>query len=64
MDTLGEHWVFSPFRSFMTIEQITLILVHVCGLFFDFVGAFLTELLLAIFDFIDGVFGSSGLISS
>ncbi|CAF1262070.1 unnamed protein product [Adineta steineri] len=40
MDTLGEHWVFSPFRSFMTIEQITLILVHVCGLFFDLLVGF------------------------
>ncbi|CAF0926611.1 unnamed protein product [Didymodactylos carnosus] len=39
MDTLGTHWVFSPFRSFMTVEQITLILVHVCGLIFDlFIG--------------------------
>jgi len=39
MDDLGEHWVFSPFRSFMTIEQITLILVHICGFLFDlFIG--------------------------
>ncbi|CAF0789380.1 unnamed protein product [Didymodactylos carnosus] len=39
MDTLGKHWIFLPFRSFMTIEQITLILVHICGLILDlFIG--------------------------
>ncbi|CAF1142299.1 unnamed protein product [Rotaria sordida] len=40
MDSLGDHWVFSPFRSFLTIEQITLIIVHVCGLFFDLLVGF------------------------
>ncbi|CAF1208933.1 unnamed protein product [Rotaria magnacalcarata] len=39
MDSLGDHWVFSPFRTFMTIEQITWLLVHVCGLLSDlFIG--------------------------
>ncbi|XP_074649215.1 vitamin K-dependent gamma-carboxylase-like [Tubulanus polymorphus] len=42
MKRLAVHWVFSPFRLFMDTEMITLVVVHIGGLFIDmFIGYFL-----------------------
>ncbi|CAF0800127.1 unnamed protein product [Brachionus calyciflorus] len=39
MGNLGSHWVFDPFKTFLTTDQITLFIVHGGGLFIDlFVG--------------------------
>ena len=39
MGDLARHWVFDPFKYFLTHEQITLFIVHHGGLFIDmFVG--------------------------
>ena len=35
MSDLASHWVFDPFKSFLTNEQITLHIVHHGGLFID-----------------------------
>ena len=39
MVDIASHWVFDPFKLFLTHEQITLFIVHYSGLFIDlFVG--------------------------
>ncbi|RDD40460.1 Vitamin K-dependent gamma-carboxylase [Trichoplax sp. H2] len=41
MRSLATHWIFSPFRTLLTIEQIDLHIVHHCGLAFDLFEGFL-----------------------
>ena len=41
MTGLADHWVFDPFKYFLTNDQITLFIVHHGGLFIDLFTGFM-----------------------
>jgi vitamin K-dependent gamma-carboxylase len=41
MNNLAQHWVFDPFKYFLTLDQITLFVVHHGGLIIDLFSGYL-----------------------
>ena len=41
MDNLGSHWVFQPFKIFLSESQVSLYIVHLGGLILDLTVGYL-----------------------